>query len=122
VFGGPLRCGDHSDDYGREQVWLHANTNIAIRSFNRLGLRLKRDSPESFVITLVLPDSGAQAAGLMVGDRVLVVNGKPSSSLASSDLTVLMSGPIGSDIDLLVMSKTSHEAQSRQLRLKELVP
>ena len=109
-------------DYGRELVWIDPDSKVAPRPFNRAGLRLKRDAPESFAVTLVVPDSPAVAAGLRPGDRIFAVGSRPASQLAVSDAALIFGGPVGSDVELLVAPKEGGDRQPRHVQLQELLP
>jgi hypothetical protein len=113
---------DMTYDYGHQRVWISPNPKVPARAFNRAGLRLKRDANDGFVVTMVVTDSAAEAAGLKAGDRILAVNGRPAAELSSADLLVTLSGPVGSELELLVASQGSREARPTRIQLREMLP
>ena len=114
---------DMTYDYGRELVWIDPDSKVAApRPFNRVGLRLKRDTSDSFGVTLVVPDSPAAAASLRQGDRILAIDSRPASQLAVSDAGLIFAGPVGSEVELLVAPKEGGDTQSRRIQLRELLP
>jgi C-terminal processing protease CtpA/Prc len=59
---------------------------------------------------------------LHVGDQILAINGHPASQLAPSDVLVMSSGTVGSDMDIRVMTTDSHEPLAKHIQLRELLP
>jgi hypothetical protein len=113
---------DMTYDYEREYVWIDPASKVATpRPFNRVGLRLKRDTPDSFSVTLVVPDSPAAAAGLRPGDKILAIDTRPASQLSVSDAGLIFAGPVGADVELLVAPKEGGDRQPRHIQLKELL-
>jgi Aspartyl protease/PDZ domain len=113
---------DVTYDYAREQVWIDSTSAIDRRPFNRSGLRLKKDDSGNFVVSLVVPNSPAAGAGLVLEDQVLSVGGHPSSGLAWADASVMLSGPVGAEVTLSVVSKSDGNARNVVLRLAEILP
>jgi C-terminal processing protease CtpA/Prc len=113
---------DMTYDYGHEQVWIDPTTDIEKRSFNRGGLRLRKVASGEFLVSLVVPNSPAAAAGLVVEDRVLSVGGRPATSLAWADVVVMLTGPIGAEVPLSVVSNSGGDAHDVTLRLAEILP
>jgi Aspartyl protease/PDZ domain len=113
---------DITFDYAREQVWIDSATDTDRRPFNRSGLKLKKDVSGDFVVSLVVPSSPAAAAGLVLEDRILSVGGHPSSGLAWADASVMLSGPVGAEVTLSVISKSGGNARDVVLRLAEILP
>ena len=111
---------DVTYDYAREQVWIDSTSAIDRRPFNRSGLRLKKDDSGSFVVSLVVPNSPAAGAGLVLENRILSVNGHPSSELSWADASVILSGPVGAEVTLSV-AKSGSNAQNVVLRLAEIL-
>jgi hypothetical protein len=108
-------------NYKRELVWIDPISKIAPRAYNRSGLDLQKDLPQSFAVTKVMPESAATVAGIKPGDRILSINGHPASQLGRTDALVTFAGPVGSDVEVLVVPKEGGKAQSKQLRLKEMI-
>jgi len=117
-----LRRFNMTYDYGHRRVWIDPKARVPAQPFNRTGLRLRRDTASTFVVTFIVPHSPADAAGLRPGDQIVAVNSKPAAQLAASDISLLGSGPVGSRLELLVSSKENGPTQLRSLRLAEMLP
>jgi membrane-associated protease RseP (regulator of RpoE activity) len=109
-------------DYAHQVVWIDPQPRVAERPYNRAGLELKRDAAGTFEITIVAPNSAGAIAGLKTGDRISSINSQPVSQLAPSDALVIFSGPIGSNVDLLVTPKDGGAARPVHIQLQELLP
>lgn len=53
-----------------------------IAATGRLGIQLENNAEGLATVNLVLPDSGASAAGIQLGDRIVAIDGKPSGGSA----------------------------------------
>jgi hypothetical protein len=109
-------------DYGHQVVWIDPEPKVPERAYNRAGLELKRDVAGMFEITIVAPNSAGASAGLKTGDRISSINSQPVSQLSPSDALVIFSGPIGSNVDLLVTPKAGGAARLMKIQLEELLP
>ena len=69
-------------DYKRRVIWFEFRPGHVSRPFNRAGMSAIKDGPESFRVTLVVPDSPAAQAGLAPGDLILAVDGAPAQQLS----------------------------------------
>jgi carboxyl-terminal processing protease len=69
--------------------------------FNRTGLRLKREGAE-WTISIVYPDSPADAAGLKPGDRIESIDGLRADQIDEDALAARLKGPVGSRLRLVV--------------------
>ena len=63
-------------DYRRKELWIDPRTNIPVRPFNRAGLRLRKNPPESFQIVLVTQGFAADVADVKSGDQILAIDGR----------------------------------------------
>ena len=117
-----LRRFDMTYDYGHKQVWIDSESKQSPTPFNRAGLRIQRDAPDSFIVASIVPGSPADTAGLKPGDRIFAVNSQPASKLAASDVYITCAGPIGTDVELVVASKEGGQSRRRSLRLVEVLP
>jgi hypothetical protein len=109
-------------DYGHQVVWIDPEPKVPERAYNRAGLELKRDAAGMFEITIVAPNSAGASAGLKTGDRISSINSQPVFQLSPSDALVIFSGPVGSNVDLLITSKDGGGVRSMNIQLKEFVP
>lgn len=62
-----------------------------------LGLRLGPGRRGGVAVTLLLPDSPAAAAGILVGDEVLAIDGVPVSTSDLALAALLLDGPEGTE-------------------------
>jgi hypothetical protein len=116
-----LRRFDITFDYGHARVWIDSEPKAPPIPFNRAGLRVARDSPDSFKVTFVVPDSPAAGAGFKPGDRILTVDTLPATKLAQSDISLICSGPVGSKVDILVRANDG-STELRSFRLMDVLP
>lgn len=63
------------------------------------------------MISQVLPGSPAQMAGLSQGDYVLRLGGKPTEEVTAEAAAELLAGPLGTTLELEVLSRDSQEAR-----------
>ncbi|MGH7135396.1 MAG: S41 family peptidase, partial [Pirellulales bacterium] len=69
-----------------------------------LGVEWKLDG-SSLLVMKVLADSLAERAGLVVGDRILAIGGRPTANLSSKELAELLKGKAGTAVLLAVAGK-----------------
>jgi hypothetical protein len=113
---------DMTYDYGHHQVWIDPATDIVERPFNRTGLRLRKDASGDLLVSLVVASSPAAVAALAPEDRILSIDGRPAAALSLTDASVMMSGAVGTELTLSVVSKSGGEAHSVALRMAEILP
>lgn len=113
---------DMTYDYGHEVVWIDPDPKVPLRPYDRSGLRLNKESPESFTVTRVIPGSPGESAGIKVGDKILSIDSRPTSQMSVSDAQVDLSGEIGSAIELMLERQGDGEPQKKRIQLKELLP
>ncbi|NES67637.1 MAG: PDZ domain-containing protein [Okeania sp. SIO2D1] len=79
-------------------------TNQTSGEMSGVGMQLKEDEL-SKVITVVdvVENSPAMKAGLLPGDQILEIDGKPTASLSVSAAAKLIRGDVGTDVVLQVM-------------------
>lgn len=70
--------------------------------FVGLGVELKTDQPT--VIVRVIPNSPAAECGLMAGDEIVQIDGRPTQSLTGTEIGELLQGYEGESAVLLVRS------------------
>jgi hypothetical protein len=85
-------------DYGRSRACFDFVPGYVPVPYGRAGMRVIKDQPNSFLVTLVNDGGPAAEAGLRKGDRITVVSGRPSSALGSGDFALAIGGPIGSRV------------------------
>jgi carboxyl-terminal processing protease len=64
-------------------------------NFVGLGVELKADNG-ALLIVHVIPNSPAQAAGILDGDRIVAVAGQSTSTMSTDEAATLLTGPEGS--------------------------
>jgi hypothetical protein len=116
-----FHCFDMTYDYDRRVVWVGPPGHCADPPFNHAGLRLTKDG-EGLAVTLVVPGTPAEAAGIKPGDRILSIGGKEASTLSARDAAVLLAGPVGSELDIAYASKAGDYVRDVRLELIELLP
>ncbi|HXI49225.1 MAG TPA: aspartyl protease family protein, partial [Steroidobacteraceae bacterium] len=120
-FGEPiLQQFNIAFDYAHYIVWLDPLPGREPRAFNRAGLGLAKRKPDQFTVTLILDGSPAARAGLVVGDRITAVDGRPASTMAVSDARSLYLKPPGTRISLTVLNSAG-EAKDIPITLQELI-
>lgn len=72
-------------------------------SFVGLGVELRAENSE-LVIMKVIPGSPANEAGILEGDRIVEVDGIPTSKMSADEATNSLQGPEGSKVKIAVIS------------------
>ena len=97
---GVLRRFNVTFDYARSALYVEKNSHFAERDLHeRAGLWLER-GVRGFDVVDVVADSPAQAAGLVVGDVIVAVDGKPAKSMTLADARALLRGAPGTKLRL----------------------
>lgn len=100
VFDGSLHDLDRFSRYAGAGS---ARDNRAARDgFGGIGVELKF-ADDVVRIGDVLPETPAAAAGLVAGDRITQVDGKPLAGMPESAIISMMRGPEGTDVGLTVV-------------------
>jgi hypothetical protein len=89
-------------DYARQVIHLDPPTRPTAFSPNRGGLGFVKNEPDAFDVILVTPRAPAASAGIVIGDHIVGVNGKPASAYSSADLFDLIAQPAGTELRLRV--------------------
>lgn len=74
--------------------------------------------PEGIEIRRVFEDSGAEKAGLQMGEVILAVDEKPMQGISTTQAAEMLRGPEGSDVFLKVKSITGTVRTVRVIRIK----
>jgi carboxyl-terminal processing protease len=83
-----------------------------------LGLRLASGRGPGTVIAVIASGGPASEAGLLVGDRVLAIDGTPLRPRDAAGAAGLLEGPAGSDVVLLI----ERDRQRRSVTLRRTLP
>jgi hypothetical protein len=93
-------------DYEHQQLWLQPNALARQREvFDRSGLWISRAKDGGIQVVDVNPESAAAKAGLVAGDEIVDVQGKPAAHWELGDLREAFKGDVGTKIALVVRSK-----------------
>jgi hypothetical protein len=117
---GVLRRFDVTFDYAHRLVYFEKNASFGDADVHdRAGLWLERGE-RGFEIVDVVRDSPAQAAGLVAGDVITAVDGKPAKSIALSDVRALLRAAPGTKVRLALVRK-SKGAGDATVVLRDLI-
>lgn len=116
-----LRCFDTTYDYGHGTLWVGARQACDDPLFNHAGVRVTKNGGE-LVATLVVPGTPAAAAGIKAGEKIVAIAGQAAATLSARDAALLLAGPIGSELDLVVAAEGDGVVRNTRLKLVELVP
>ena len=101
---GILKQFNLTFDYARQRITLERNHLYGQKDvFNRVGLRLRRQS-DVWKVTSVFAGSPAAEAGIRTDDVVSRINGKGPERLDPAALVGLTEGPVGTRLALRVTS------------------
>lgn len=89
-------------DYASERLYLDPQRRATALWENRSGISFEKNGPSAFDIIAVRPDSPAATLGLIAGDRIAAVNGKPAEYISGGDLTHILGGAAGTSVRLRV--------------------
>jgi hypothetical protein len=115
-----FHCFDMTYDYGRHLVWIGPRGECLEPPFNHAGLRVTKDG-DGLAVTLVVPGTPAEAAGIKPGDRIASIDGKEASTLSARDAAMLLAGPVGSELDVAFATKQGGDVRNVRLELVELI-
>lgn len=77
----------------------------------------------TLTIITPLPNSPAEKAGLMPGDKILMINGKETTNITLEEAVHKIRGPKGSKVKFLILSKGAREPKEVEvLRDKIVIP
>ncbi len=79
----------------------------------RAGFIAEKVVPNSFIVAQVVPGSVAADVGMVPGDSIVAVDGKPATQLSFGDLYALVTGKPGTNIRLTIV----HDGKRRVVQL-----
>jgi hypothetical protein len=94
-------------DYAHQLLWLEPNA-LAYQSdvFDRSGLWVLRGQDGRTMIMDVTTESAGARAGLSANEEILTVNGRAASRIPIEELRAQFKGPVGTQISLLIRSRS----------------
>ncbi len=72
--------------------------------FTGVGIEITTDNGKVTVVTPI-DDTPAHAAGILAGDAILAIDGKPTMDMTQQEVVSNIRGPKGSEVELLIMHK-----------------
>jgi hypothetical protein len=107
-------------DYAHQTLWLQPNALAATPEvFDRSGLWISRAADGGIAIADVSSDSAAAAIGLVVGDEIVSIDGRPARSIELYALRERFKGPVGTRFKLRL--RGDHGDRTVVLKLAEQV-
>jgi hypothetical protein len=89
-------------DYARQMLYLNPHAAAAVEAVNRTGIAFTKNRPEAFDVETVRPNSPASIAGIVAGDTIVAVNGRPAADYSRADLVALAALPPGTKLSMRV--------------------
>jgi hypothetical protein len=111
-----------SIDYARHAMWLAPIPGVTPPPFNRTGMQLSKRADGSFVVGFVFANSPAATAGLRTGDRIVAIDGRPSSQWTGAEALAASLAPVGTQRSYTVRDANADATRVVTLRLKEMLP
>lgn len=116
---GILKQFNLTFDYSRQRIILEPNHLYGQPDlFDRSGMRLESDAAGWKVVALV-PDGGAEHAGLRVGDIIVDIDGKGRSQIDRATLKAMMTSPAGTSLEMRVLREGA--VSSKKLTLADVL-
>jgi hypothetical protein len=106
-------------DYSNQQIWMAPN-GTAADPFDRAGLWLNQ-AGGAFRVEAVVAGGPAAAAGVVVGDRVVAVDGVPSGDLRLPDVRQRLRGEVPGTLVKLTLEGENSKRREVAVTLRELV-
>ncbi|MDR2050556.1 MAG: S41 family peptidase [Deltaproteobacteria bacterium] len=74
--------------------------------FTGVGIEISSENGKIVVVTPI-DDTPAKAAGVLAGDVILAVDGKPTMEMNQNEVVGLIRGPKGTQVELLILHKNA---------------
>jgi carboxyl-terminal processing protease len=104
--------GDPYSAYLDEDAYQLSLSNME-GTFNGIGASVTMEG-DQFIIVSTFPDSPAEAAGIRENDEILAIDGTSTAGLSLVEAVLLVRGPRGTTVDLLVL----HEDESEPIEIE----
>ncbi|MDD5509561.1 MAG: S41 family peptidase [Dehalococcoidales bacterium] len=82
--------------------------------FDGIGASVARESDGKIIIVAPFPDSPAEKAGIRANDEVLEIDGKSVSAMSLVETVLLVRGPQGTTVTLLIL----HEGETEPVEIE----
>lgn len=94
--------GDKYSSYRNPEEYKQYETDMS-GSFSGIGVAVIYDfAGQSMTVTEVYPDSGASEAGIIIGDKIIKVNGIPLTEIGYEKAVYTIRGETGTTVDITV--------------------
>jgi PDZ domain/Aspartyl protease len=100
-------------DYARQILYLAPEHRATPIPPNRSGLGFEKNEPAAFDVILVKPRSAADTAGIVVGDRIVAIDGRSADDVSRADLLAIVTEAPGTAVRLRVV----HSGTTRDVSL-----
>lgn len=90
-------------DYASQTLYLDPTARTLAPVHNRSGLGFTKNQLDAIDVVQVRPNSAATQAGLVAGDRITAVNGKPAADFSRADFFDLVTTRAGTVLRLTVV-------------------
>ncbi len=119
VGQGVLRRFNTVFDYAHKRIILEPNRYFGEPfEFNMAGLQFIRATQGRLEVTRVIPSSPASEVGLLAGDQIVRINGRPASQFSQDELDRLLKQE-GEEIEFDI--NRGEESLQLQLKLRRLM-
>jgi hypothetical protein len=89
-------------DYGSQTLYLDPERRATPMLRNRSGIGFQKNTPGAFDVVQVIPGSAAAGSGIVAGDRIVSVSGKPATNYSAADFSDLVTAPRGTRLALRI--------------------
>jgi len=119
IFDGVL---SHLDIFSRYAGNVEANRNRAKRDgFGGIGVRFRVEGGAA-IVTRLIEDTPAAKSGLVLGDRIIAVEGHAVAQLDSVAVTELIRGPVHTHVNLVIDRPNSKKPFEVSVPRAHIVP
>jgi hypothetical protein len=103
-------------DYANATLYLQPDARAPVEPVNRAGFSFEKNAPGAFDVETVRPSSAASADGIVAGDAIVAVDGRPATDFSRADLVALTSQAAGTRLSLRVKHRGSERDVTLTLR------
>jgi membrane-associated protease RseP (regulator of RpoE activity) len=103
-------------DYAAQTLYLDPCVHSCGPAPNRAGMAFDKTEPNAFIVATVVPNGAAARAGILAGDRIVAIDGKPARDYSRADLLELVAAPAGTSLRLAVLHGSGETVRVMTLR------